>query len=109
MLEKNFPITRAKQLLEDRGWSYYKLAQKANMPLPTLRNIFRNETQPSFVTLSQICDGFGISMAQFFAEDKEPVYLEEDQKLILDKYDLLTPRQKELLQLILDGMTEKQD
>lgn len=109
MLEKNFPITRAKQLLEDRGWSYYKLAQKANMPLPTLRNIFRNETQPSFVTLSQICDGFGISMAQFFAEDKEPVYLEEDQKLILDKYDLLTPRQKELLQLILDGMTEKQE
>lgn len=110
MLEKDFPVRRTKQLLEERGWSYYKLAKKAGMPLSTLRNIFRNDTQPSFVTMSQICDGLGISMAQFFAEeDKAPVYLNEDQRFILDKYGELTSRQKEILKLILEGMNDKQN
>lgn len=110
MLEKDFPIKRTKQLLEERGWSYYKLAKEANMPLSTLRNIFRNETQPSIVTTSQICDGLGISMSQFFSiENDEPVYLNEDQKCVLDKYNLLTHHQKEILNLILEGMIDKQN
>lgn len=109
MLEKDFPAKRTEQLLKERGWSYYKLAKEANMPLSTLRNIFRNETQPSIVTTSQIYDGLGISMSQFFAvENDELMYLNEDQKCVLEKYNMLTYRQKEILNLIIEGMI-KQD
>ena len=59
---------RLRQLLNERGWSEYKLAKRCGLSESTVANIFRRNTVPSIATLETICSGFGITMSQFFAE-----------------------------------------
>ena len=59
---------RIRQLLDERGWSEYRLAKKCGLPQPTFTSIFRRNSIPSITTLERICSGFGITLAQFFAE-----------------------------------------
>ena len=59
---------RLRQLLNERGWTEYRLAKNCGLSESTIANIYRRNTVPSLVTLEAICKGFGITMAQFFAE-----------------------------------------
>ena len=61
---------RLRQLLNERGWTEYRLSKKCGLSESTLANIFRRNTMPSITTLEAICNGFGITLSQFFAEDK---------------------------------------
>lgn len=91
-------IKRITELTEERGWSTYKLAQKSGLSSSTIANIYRRHTVPSLSTLETLCDAFGISLSQFFADDKGFVPLTEEQKLLFDKWANLTPKQKELIE-----------
>ena len=53
-------------LLEDRGWSEYRLAKESNLPHSTVLNIFQRNNLPSISTLEAMCNGLGITLAQFF-------------------------------------------
>ena len=70
---------RLRQLLKERGWTEYRLSKNCGLSESTIANIFRRNTVPSIATLETICDGFGITMSQFFAED-EMVELSPDLK-----------------------------
>ena len=59
---------RIKQLLDERGWSSYRLAKEAGISDATINNLFRQNTLPTIPTLEAICRGFGITLSQFFAE-----------------------------------------
>lgn len=61
---------RLQQLLDSKGWTAYRLAKKCNLSESTLANIFRRNTMPSISTLEAICEGFGISLAQFFFRER---------------------------------------
>lgn len=84
---------RLRQLLDERGWTQYKLSKKCGLSESTLANIFRRNTTPSIATLEAICSGFGITLSQFFAEN-EMVELTPDLKNLFDKWVNLTPEQK---------------
>lgn len=84
---------RLRQLLDERGWTEYKLAKKCGLSESTLANIFRRNTTPSIATLEAICTGFGITLSQFFA-DNEMVELTPELKDLFDKWVNLTPEQK---------------
>ena len=60
---------RIQQLLDERGWTMYRLTKEANIPWSTLRNIFKRNNDPSIYTLDCICKGFGMTLPQFFDED----------------------------------------
>ena len=49
---------RIRQLMDERGWTIYRLAQESKLSQTTISNIF-----------NAICDACGITLAQFFAED----------------------------------------
>jgi len=66
----------------ERGWSVYRLSVEADLPQSTLINMFNRETQPSIATLEALCKGFGITLAEFFAEN------EEEQGAVLSKDEL---------------------
>ena len=68
-----------KELMEERGWSEYRLAIASGLSQSTVANIFNRNTTPSVATLESICNGFGITLAQFFAEG-DMVELTEEQK-----------------------------
>ena len=92
---------RIKELMEERGWSEYRLAIASGLSQSTVANIFNRNTTPSVATLERICNGFGITLAQFFAEG-DMVELTEEQKEMFAARSALTREQKDMLaQLIL--------
>ena len=91
---------RLKSLMNDRGWTEYRLAKECGLSESTIANIFRRNCTPSFSTLETICSALGITMAQFFSEG-EMIELTPDIKLLLENYIGLTPEQKKaVMQLI---------
>ena len=93
--------SRLRQLMAERGWTAYRLAKESNLSESTLANIFKRNTVPSIATLEAVCSAFGISLAQFFAED-EMVELTPELKELFDNWIALTTEQKQaVLQMIL--------
>lgn len=93
---------RLRQLLNERGWTEYRLSKKCGLSESTLANIFRRNTMPSITTLEAICNGFGITLSQFFAED-EMVELTPELKNLFDKWISLTPEQKDAVSRMVDA------
>ena len=86
---------RLQKLMDERGWSKYRLSKECGLSESTLANIFRRNVEPSIATLEAICGGFGITLSQFFADD-EMVELSPELKELFDNYVALTPEQKRL-------------
>lgn len=84
---------RLQQMLDERGWTNYKLSKKSGLSESTLANIFRRNTTPSIPTLEAICNAFGITLSQFFA-DGDMVELTPELKNLFDHWVTLTPEQK---------------
>ena len=88
---------RIKELMQERNWTEYRLAIASDLSQSTIANIFNRNTTPSVSTLESICKGFGITMAQFFAEGNM-VELTDEQKHMFDSWTTLSPKQKQVLQ-----------
>ena len=84
---------RLQRLLQERGWTEYKLSKECGLSQSTIGNIYRRNTMPSLTTLEIICKGFGITMSQLFAEG-DMVELTPDTKALFDSWVALTPEQK---------------
>lgn len=97
------PYIRLKQLLNERGWSEYKLSKECGLSQSTLGNIFRRNTVPTVATLERIASAFGITLSQFFAED-EMVELTPELKELFDCWVCLTPEQKSAALVMLRAM-----
>lgn len=70
-----------RELMEERGWTDYRLAKEANLSHSTVTNMFNRNNAPTLPTLEAVCKAFGITLAQFFSEDNE-IFTEEQQLLI---------------------------
>ena len=87
-------LERLRKLMDARGWTMYRLAKESGLTESTIANIYRRNAIPSIDTLEKICQGFGITLSQFFA-DAELVELTEDLKAVFEHWRTLTPEQKE--------------
>ena len=94
---------RIKDLMIKKGWTEYKLAKESGLSQSTITNLFKRNTIPSIPTLEIICDCFGITLAQFFANHNF-VELTKDQKDLFEKWLYLSPQQKELIMKLIDNM-----
>lgn len=90
---------RIKHLMKERNWTEYRLAKMAGLSASTLSNLFTRNTMPSINTLESICNGFGITLAQFFTEG-EVIELSGEQKEFFDEWVTLTADEKELVKQI---------
>lgn len=84
-------LIRIKELLNERKWTMYQLAQKSSIPQSTLSNLFIRNNAPTVPTLEKICKAFGISMAEFFKQENN--LCDEEQRL-LTEWRRLTDKQK---------------
>ena len=91
---------RIRELMAERKWSEYRLAIASGLSQSTVANIFNRNTTPSVATLESICAGFGITLAQFFAEG-EMVEMTEEQREMFSAWSTLTKEQKEALQRLI--------
>lgn len=60
-------------LRESIGISTNKLANKAGIAQSYLRDIELGKKNPTVEVMSYICDALGISLADFFVEDKDDI------------------------------------
>lgn len=103
-MELNKTLVKIKSLLEERNWSMYKLAKESDIPYSSLNTLFQKNNQPTLSTLEKICNGFNISMYEFFSD--YPPYRQDSFKLADDEQELLliyqqinSSNQKLLLQI----------
>ena len=84
-------LERIRTLLEERGWSVYRLAQEAGVPQSTLANLFLRNNMPTVPTLERIC------MAEFFSQQPTLPPEEELTAQLLEEWAALSPAQKRLV------------
>ena len=72
------------------------MAKESGLSSSTIANLFRRNTVPTIPTLEIICDCFGITLSQFFAEN-ELVELDPEQLEMFNRWRLLTSTQKTML------------
>ncbi len=95
--------TRIKELMNERGWTIYELAKRSGLAQTTISNMWKRNTEPTIPSLRAICDGFGITLAQFFAEG-ELVELTAEQQKFFTRWAALTLEQKEMLMNLVASM-----
>lgn len=91
---------------ETRGWSEYQLAERSGLPQSTISSWYKKHMTPSVASLEKVCDAFGITMSQFFAQGLEPLSLTSGQRSMLEKWNRLSDRQKAALDALMDSMLE---
>ena len=96
---------KIRNLMEQRGWTEYRLAQASGLSQSTISNIFNRNTLPSLATLESICAGFGITLAQFFAEGKL-VELTDEQQHMFEIWSSLSKKQKNALAILIAAMKD---
>lgn len=70
--------TRVRELATEKNLTYYELSYKSAVPLTTLNHIVNGSTKnPGIITLMKICNGFGITIIDFFSTE-EMKNIEED-------------------------------
>ena len=94
---------RIREILNERKWTEYRLAKESGLSQSTIANLFKRNTVPSISTLEAICNGFGITLAQFFCEGNM-VELTDEQKVLFERWVSLTGEQKRVLFELLKNM-----
>jgi len=76
--QRSIVAKRINALCKAKGMSYYTLSYKSTVPLTTLLHIVDGSTRnPGIFTIIKICDGFNISLKEFFDSD-EFVFLQDE-------------------------------
>ena len=89
---------------EARGWSEYQLAERSGLPQSTISSWYRKNLIPTLPSLRKICDAFGITLSQFFAEGDVAVSLTASQKKLLKSWSRLNQEQQHAIITLIETM-----
>ena len=92
------------QYREARGWSEYQLSERSGLPQSTISSWYRKGMMPTVPSLAKICDAFGVTLSQLFAEDDEVVSLTASQKALLERWSRLDEEQQAVVFQLIDKM-----
>ena len=95
------------QMLNNYGWSAYKLAKESNIPYSSLNNMINRNTFPTIPTLIKICSGFDIPIYEFFLYNDDtviPKILSQRECILLENYRNLPSQQRYLLEAYIQGL-----
>lgn len=104
MLDEKYIAKRIRELCEKKHMSMYALSQKTNISQSSLSNLMKRGSIPTFFTLDRICEGLGITLSQFFAEDNEKRDLTQEQKRVLETWEGLSDIEKKAVETYVRGM-----
>lgn len=101
-------LERIQELCKARSWTYYRLAKESGIPYSTLNTMLHKTYVPTVPSLMKICDGFGITMAQFFTSDSETARLTADQRTCLEHWAELDEPSRQLALAYMAGLSDRQ-
>lgn len=97
---------RLQSLMEERGWTIYRLAKEANVSWSTIRNMFKRNNDPSISTLESLCKGMGITLPQFFDENND-MGLTDEQRQLIEGWNKLNGNNKHLVSELINALNAK--
>ena len=100
-------IDRINTLCQTRGWSYYRLAKESDIPYSSLNTLLNKNYLPSIPTLTKLCAGFGISLAQFFDLEDDRALLTKQEKECLIRWNRLDKHGQELALVYMQGLADQ--
>ena len=102
-IEEYIPL-RIAELCQKRGYTKYRLAQLTGITQTALGNILNQKSMPTMANLERICDAFEVTIAQFFSEDGRRLNLTDEQKEILDIWDSMEEKEREIFMTFIRSM-----
>lgn len=70
---------RIQELCKEKKVSYYLLSYQSGTPFTTLMHVIDGTSKnPGIITIAKICDGFGITLSEFFNTDDFTDVLKEE-------------------------------
>lgn len=100
---------RIRQLLFERNWTLYKLADTCNLPYSTIYTMMNRHTMPKLDTLDIICNGLGITLSDFFLTKSTPCpngYLSDKEIILIEITHSLPERQIDLISAYAKGVSD---
>lgn len=101
------PLERIRELCDERHWSWYQLSKASGIAYSTLSTMLNKQNMPSLPTLQKLCQGFGISIAEFFDPKRLDSSLTEEQRRCLSLFTSLTPEDRRLAMAYMLGLSKK--
>ena len=100
---------RIKELCTSRSWTYYRLAKEAGIPYSSLSTMLHKAYVPSIPSLIKICNGFGITLSQFFSQEDDTAKLTKSQRVCLEHWNQLDEQSQALALAYMEGLADRQD
>ena len=93
-----------------RGWSRLKLAEMLEISYTALKNWYNEKgCQPSLHTIEKACEVFDVTMAEMFSGiSGSKSELSTDQMALLEVYDKLSPKDKQVVLTLIKGLSDKE-
>ena len=107
MFVEKYIANRVIELYDKKQMSMYALSKKMGISRSSLSNLKKRGSTPTFYTLDRICDGLGITLAQFFSDDIGKLELSSELKKVLEIWESLTDKEKEVIEIYVRGMKLK--
>lgn len=104
-MREEYVLHKIKELLDERRWTLYRLAKEAEVSYSTLSNTFQRNNVPSIPTMIRVCEGFGITLSQFFDEGGTEVQqLSVADQQLLAEFHRLPRSDKKLVLAYMQGL-----
>lgn len=85
----------------------YMLISMSGLNISVIRRIQNKESIPTVETIQKLCDGFGITMSQFFAGDAEKIrQFNEAQSDVMDYMDQMSSEQQQMMVAYAKGIVD---
>lgn len=98
-------LRKITELRLEKNWTEYELAERSELTQSTISSWYRKKLVPSIPSLEHICNAFGITLSQFFLEDKcFSEQISQEQVEILKRWNRLTKAQQKKLADFLDSV-----
>ena len=95
---------KIRALMEERGWTVYRLAKESGVSWSTIRNMFDRNTEPTVPTVEALCKGLGITLEELLLGEGFTA-LDDEQKDLLSKWSTLTAENKKIMLTLLNKLS----
>ena len=96
--------SKIRALMEERGWTVYRLAKESGVSWSTIRNMFDRNTEPTVPTVEALCNGLGITLEELLLGEGFTA-LDDEQKDLLSKWSTLTAENKKIMLALLNKLS----